>query len=230
MMAGTASGRLGSWPLLKLKLTGDLVLDAERVRAVREARGDAWIGVDANQGYEADELAELLKVLAELQIALLEQPLARGNEAALDGMPRPLPFAADESVCNLSALDRAVAGFDVVNIKLGQVGRPYRGARAGPSLPRSRPCGDARQHDEDQAGPWRHRWCSRQLCAVVDLERSDLPRNRTAQAACSIAKVATSHSAPVCGAKWPRETCHPRRGIDISYKRNIVLIRTSGLL
>jgi len=34
---------------LKLKLTGELPLDAERVRAVRRARPDAWMGVDANQ-------------------------------------------------------------------------------------------------------------------------------------------------------------------------------------
>src|SRR5690606_38141622 len=42
---------------LKLKLTGDLDEDVERVRAVRQARPDAWIGVDANQGYEPDTLA-----------------------------------------------------------------------------------------------------------------------------------------------------------------------------
>ncbi len=36
---------------LKLKLTGDLALDLERVQAVRAVRPDAWIGVDANQGY-----------------------------------------------------------------------------------------------------------------------------------------------------------------------------------
>src|SRR4029078_12725269 len=35
---------------LKLKLTGDLDLDIARVQAVRAARPDVWIGVDANQG------------------------------------------------------------------------------------------------------------------------------------------------------------------------------------
>jgi L-alanine-DL-glutamate epimerase-like enolase superfamily enzyme len=35
---------------IKLKLTGELV-DAERVRAVREARMDVWLAVDANQGF-----------------------------------------------------------------------------------------------------------------------------------------------------------------------------------
>src|SRR4029453_6429763 len=42
---------------LKLKLTGELPLDAERVRAVRKARPDAWIGVDANKGLHATLLS-----------------------------------------------------------------------------------------------------------------------------------------------------------------------------
>ena len=36
---------------IKLKLTGEVDLDMERVRAVRAARPDVWLGVDANQGY-----------------------------------------------------------------------------------------------------------------------------------------------------------------------------------
>ena len=42
---------------LKLKLTGEAALDMERVRAVRAARPDAWIGVDANQGYTIEAAA-----------------------------------------------------------------------------------------------------------------------------------------------------------------------------
>lgn len=121
-MAASAAGRLGVWPVLKLKLTGDSLLDAERVHAVREARGDAWIGVDANQGYTPENLSDLVAVLKQCRVALLEQPLARGNEAALDGVERPLPFAADESVCTLAELDRAVGRFDVINIKLDKCG------------------------------------------------------------------------------------------------------------
>jgi hypothetical protein len=36
---------------IKIKLTGDLPLDQERVRAIRAARPDAWLGVDGNQGF-----------------------------------------------------------------------------------------------------------------------------------------------------------------------------------
>src|SRR5215469_18887343 len=48
---------------LKVKLTGDLELDSARVRAVREARPDVWLGVDANQGYTLAGLGPLISAL-----------------------------------------------------------------------------------------------------------------------------------------------------------------------
>ena len=45
---------------LKLKLTGDLDLDIARVQAVRAARPEVWMGVDANQGYGIDALDSLV--------------------------------------------------------------------------------------------------------------------------------------------------------------------------
>ncbi|MBT2135368.1 dipeptide epimerase [Croceibacterium sp. LX-88] len=121
-MAEVAAGRFGSWPMLKLKLTGDVELDADRVRAVRRARPDAWLGVDANQGYTADNLGQLVEVLLEAKVELLEQPLARGAEHDLDDLFRPLPFAADESVCTLTEVEQATGRFDAVNIKLDKCG------------------------------------------------------------------------------------------------------------
>ncbi|PKQ01025.1 MAG: dipeptide epimerase [Alphaproteobacteria bacterium HGW-Alphaproteobacteria-13] len=107
---------------IKLKLTGDLADDIARVEAVRAARPDAWIGVDANQGYGIETLPGLLPVLTASAIALLEQPLARGREADLDGLGRPLPFAADESALSLADTPSLVGRFDVVNIKLDKCG------------------------------------------------------------------------------------------------------------
>jgi len=121
-MGDAACGRFGDWPMLKLKLTGEVELDARRVRAVRAARQDAWIGVDANQGYSRDTLAQLVEVLLEARVELVEQPLARGSESDLDGVSRPIPFAADESVCTLAELDRAPGRFDAINIKLDKCG------------------------------------------------------------------------------------------------------------
>jgi L-alanine-DL-glutamate epimerase-like enolase superfamily enzyme len=107
---------------VKVKLTGELALDVARVQAIRAARPDAWIGVDANQGYDRPTLEQLLPTLVAARIALLEQPLKRGDEAALDGLARPLPFAADESALTLADTDALVGRFDVVNIKLDKCG------------------------------------------------------------------------------------------------------------
>lgn len=107
---------------VKVKLTGDLALDSARVSAIRAARPEAWIGVDANQGYDRASLEELLPVLLAHGIAQLEQPLRRGDEAALDGLARPLPFVADESALCLADTDALAGRFDLVNIKLDKCG------------------------------------------------------------------------------------------------------------
>jgi L-alanine-DL-glutamate epimerase-like enolase superfamily enzyme len=107
---------------LKLKLTGQPDLDAQRVRAVRRRRPGTWIGVDANQGYDARSLPALLPVLVEAGVSLLEQPCVRGREAELDGIERVLPFAADESILDLAELEARHHRFDVINIKLDKCG------------------------------------------------------------------------------------------------------------
>jgi L-Ala-D/L-Glu epimerase len=107
---------------LKLKLTGDLELDSARLRAVRAARPDAWMSVDANQGYVIHELPHLIAVLEEARVSLLEQPLRRGCERDLQDFNSSIPIAADESALNLSELPGLVGLFDVVNIKLDKCG------------------------------------------------------------------------------------------------------------
>ena len=107
---------------IKLKLSGDFDLDRARVEAVRRARPDVWLGVDANQGYRRDGLEALVDLLVAHRVALLEQPLARGAEADLEGLGSPVPTAADESVLSLADVDGLVGRFDVVNIKLDKCG------------------------------------------------------------------------------------------------------------
>ncbi|HEL4287979.1 TPA: dipeptide epimerase [Stenotrophomonas maltophilia] len=107
---------------LKLKLTGDPELDTARVRAVRARCPTPWIGVDANQGYTAATLPLLLPALVQAHISLLEQPCRRGHESDLDGIERPLPFAADESILDLAELEALHHRFNVINIKLDKCG------------------------------------------------------------------------------------------------------------
>ena len=120
-----AHGAVHDYPhakALKLKLSGESDLDIERVRAVRTARPDVWIGVDANQGYTAANIGALIPVLMDCNVALLEQPFKRGEEAQLDGLKLPLPVAADESCLDLVELETLPGRFDVVNIKLDKCG------------------------------------------------------------------------------------------------------------
>ncbi|HEY0505689.1 MAG TPA: dipeptide epimerase [Lysobacter sp.] len=107
---------------IKLKLTGEADLDIARVRAVRRARPEAWIGVDANQGYVAGTLSRLLPALVDARVSLLEQPCRRGHESELDGIDRTVPIAADESILDLDELEERAHRFDVVNIKLDKCG------------------------------------------------------------------------------------------------------------
>ncbi|WP_034159810.1 dipeptide epimerase [Sphingomonas sp. ERG5] len=107
---------------LKLKLTGDLDIDIARVQAVRAARPECWIGVDANQGFAIGDLDTLVAALVAANVQLLEQPLARGREADLDGYQCPIPLAADESALTLGDVEGLVGRFNVVNIKLDKCG------------------------------------------------------------------------------------------------------------
>lgn len=107
---------------IKMKLTGELNLDIERVRAVRAARPDVWLGVDGNQGFAAKELRPLIEALVKADVSLLEQPLPRGCEAELDDVSSPIPIAGDESLLSLADLASAPGRFDVVNIKLDKCG------------------------------------------------------------------------------------------------------------
>jgi len=107
---------------IKIKLTGDLDLDINRVAAIRAARPDVWLGVDANQGFEIGELDALVAAMQGFDVRLIEQPLARGREADLDGYRSPIPIAADESVLCLPDIPAAIGRFDVINIKLDKCG------------------------------------------------------------------------------------------------------------
>lgn len=107
---------------LKMKLDGDLDSDIARVRAVRGARPDMWIGVDANQGYDGRTIEKLIAALVDAKVSLLEQPNRRGEEAMLDGLDCPIPIAADESILDGNELEQHYQRFDVINIKLDKCG------------------------------------------------------------------------------------------------------------
>lgn len=115
-------GRFADAKAIKLKLDGDIDEDRERIAAVRSARPDVWLSVDANQGFARDDLEALSRLAREFSIALIEQPVRRGDEAALDGWRPGVPVAADESILHLGELNEKAHMFDVINIKLDKCG------------------------------------------------------------------------------------------------------------
>jgi len=106
---------------VKLKLSGDPI-DAARVLAVRAARPDVWLGVDANQGHSPDSLRELMPTLIEAQVQLIEQPFPVGQEHLIDRVKSPIRIAADESILALDDLLALSRHFQAVNIKLDKCG------------------------------------------------------------------------------------------------------------
>jgi L-alanine-DL-glutamate epimerase-like enolase superfamily enzyme len=114
--------RLSFARAIKLKLDGDMDVDRERMRVVREARPDAWLGVDANQGFVPEKLEALGEAARAFSVSLIEQPLERGREAELEGWRPGIPVAADESILDLDELRERARYFDVINIKLDKCG------------------------------------------------------------------------------------------------------------
>lgn len=105
---------------IKVKLDGELAL--ERMTAIRSARPDAEIIVDVNQGWTFKQLQELAPKFKELGVSMIEQPLPRGGDEALEGYQCPLPLCADESCLDTSEFEQAARRYQVINIKLDKTG------------------------------------------------------------------------------------------------------------
>lgn len=118
-MAAQAKAAAGL-PLLKLKLGGSG--DAERLRAVRAARPDARLVVDANEAWTPADLTHLLPIAAEIGVELIEQPLPAGADDVLRSIPRLVPICADESAHTSADIERLAGLYDAVNIKLDKTG------------------------------------------------------------------------------------------------------------
>jgi len=130
MAAAATAGR--RYSLLKLKLSGEG--DIERVSAVRKARPDSELIVDANQSWSERQLREFVPALADLGVRLIEQPLRADEDAVLEGFDSPIPLCADESCQTTESLPYLSGKYQYLNIKLDKTGgltEALRLARAG---------------------------------------------------------------------------------------------------
>jgi L-alanine-DL-glutamate epimerase-like enolase superfamily enzyme len=127
-MAANAKGHADmGYKTLKVKIGLDPDQDFERLRAVRQAIGDAiTVRIDANQGYTVPQAIYALKKIEKLRIQLVEQPVLASDISGLKAVREesPIPIMADES-CFLppDALKLVKAeACDFMNIKVMKAG------------------------------------------------------------------------------------------------------------
>ncbi|PKH26789.1 L-Ala-D/L-Glu epimerase [Enterobacterales bacterium CwR94] len=106
--------------LLKIKMDAHLI--TERLVAIRTAVPDATLIVDANESWQGEGLAARCQLLADLGVAMLEQPLPAGEDAILANFVHPLPICADESCHTRDDLAQLSGRYEMVNIKLDKAG------------------------------------------------------------------------------------------------------------
>lgn len=117
-----AASTARAYPLLKIKLGGPqgVMADITRLAAVAEARPDAQLIVDANEGWQAADLARYAEALGRYGVVFFEQPVPQAQEAALAQVN--LPFCADESVHDSHDIAALPDAYDWVNLKLDKSG------------------------------------------------------------------------------------------------------------
>jgi L-alanine-DL-glutamate epimerase-like enolase superfamily enzyme len=124
---GAKAAAATSMNLFKVKLNDDRPV--QRIAAIREARSDARLVVDVNEGWGIDQLQDCAPRLKELGVSMIEQPLKRGEDQALDGYVAPLPLCADESCLHLGELEQCTSRYQMINIKLDKCGGLTHGLR-----------------------------------------------------------------------------------------------------
>lgn len=116
----------------KPKIGADPDVDADRLRAIREAVGpEVSLRADANQGYTPKEAIRLCRLAEkyDVRLELLEQPVAAWDLQGMAFVRRSVdvPIEADESCFTIYDAMQIVKheAADVLNIKIGKVGGLY---------------------------------------------------------------------------------------------------------
>jgi L-Ala-D/L-Glu epimerase len=122
-----------AYETLKIKLGS--ANDFARLRAIRAARPDAKLRVDANAGWSVDDAITLVRQLEPLDVELVEQPVRKDDIAGMGAVQRAtsIPVVADESCQSLADVDAlAAVGVAGINLKLMKAG----GLAAGVAMAR----------------------------------------------------------------------------------------------
>jgi L-alanine-DL-glutamate epimerase-like enolase superfamily enzyme len=139
--------------ILKVKLGISLEEDLERLIRLRETFGyGIGIIIDANQGYNVEQLSTFTTQTQHLKISLIEQPLPVGQEDAMRRLPDDIKklVAADESLVTpehaieLAASPAACGFFNIKLMKCGGISQARKIAQtaAGHSIDLMWGCND----------------------------------------------------------------------------------------
>ena len=114
------------YDILKIKVGSTDGEDATRIRSVAAALPGATLLVDANQAWNVAETLTVIDKIADLPIALIEQPVAAHDVDGLKTIKTrsPFPILADETVFTAEDARRILdmGAADLVNIKLMKCG------------------------------------------------------------------------------------------------------------
>lgn len=120
-MAKSATQHL-DYKTLKIKLGGD-PQDMDRLKAIRQARPDAALVIDANEGWTFEQLKRFVDQAQNLGVTMIEQPLPRDEDDALfDYDSGSIRLCGDESIHNLEDIETKAELYDMMNIKLDKSG------------------------------------------------------------------------------------------------------------
>ena len=107
---------------LKIKLGGDSQ-DIERLKAIKVARPDAELVIDANEGWTLDELKKFLDSAQDLNVSMIEQPLPKESDGELQGYDSgSILICGDESIHDIDDIVKKSDLYGMVNIKLDKSG------------------------------------------------------------------------------------------------------------
>lgn len=105
-----------------LKLKFGSTDDIARLEAIRQARPDARLIVDGNEGMAPETFPEICDIAASLGVAMIEQPFPQGQDDSLLKRPGQISICADESVHTRQDIQALARKYDAVNIKLDKAG------------------------------------------------------------------------------------------------------------
>jgi L-alanine-DL-glutamate epimerase-like enolase superfamily enzyme len=116
--------QFASYSILKIKLGGDGE-DLERLAAIRSARPEVSLRIDANAGWKVDDALRMVRELERFELEMIEQPVAKEDIEGMGSVQAAtrIPIVADESVQtmeNIETLGRA--GVRGINLKLMKTG------------------------------------------------------------------------------------------------------------